>query len=47
MKTKKNVGRKPNGLRTKDPQKTQKQKRVSIEGLMDLGQKTPRRHKDK
>jgi len=36
-KTKKNVGRRPNGLKTKNPQKTQRQKRMLAKGPMDLG----------
>jgi hypothetical protein len=47
MKTKKNVDRKPNGLRTEDPQKTQRQKRVLVEGPMDLRQNIVRRQRQK
>ncbi len=38
--TKENVGRRSNGLSTKDPQKTQKQMKLLAKGLMDLKQKT-------
>jgi hypothetical protein len=44
---KKIVGKRPNGLKIEDPQKTQRRKRVFVKGLMDLGQKTPKRHKNK